>query len=376
MKLAHLKTCDSSKRIYREKIKYNFLADKYRIINSKSFRRLEHKTQVFINYIGDHYRTRLTHSLEVTQIAIYIARRLSLNEDLAAVISLSHDIGHAPFGHNGEEALNEASKSFGGFDHNIQGIKIITTLEKHSNLYKGLNLTINTIDGILKHNGPINNKEYLVKLETILKGYPIKFHCHSSLESQISSLADDISYIKHDIDDGIRANILKIEDLYDLSIIKFLKISKLIKNSSKEAITKVILDRLNNYLIKDLVTQTKENIKNYKINKIGDIYNCKYFIVTFSSDVSKLFLQIKEFLTQNVYSNYKVNRINVKTKHIITNLFNYFMNNPKNVKRMPHSSEIINSDAHLAQYVINYISGMTDRFAIKEYKRLFDPYSY
>lgn len=158
-KLKHLSISENSERIHKESIRYNFLEDKYRIVNSKAFRRLEYKTQVFINYIGDHYRTRLTHSLEVSQIAVYISKVLGLNENLTETIALSHDIGHPPFGHAGEEALNKAAVNFGGFDHNIQTIKIISIIEKISVQYKGLNLTKDTIDGILKHNGPIKNKK-------------------------------------------------------------------------------------------------------------------------------------------------------------------------------------------------------------------------
>lgn len=368
----------SSRRIYQEHIKHDFLEDKFRIINSKAFRRLEYKTQVFINYTGDHYRTRLTHSLEVSQIAVYIARELGLNEELAEVIALSHDIGHPPFGHAGEEALNEVASNFGGFDHNIHAIKIITMLEKSSSKYKGLNLTLETIDGILKHNGPIQDKEQLNKLNKILNNFPLSYNNNASLESQIAALADDIAYTKHDIDDGIRAGFISIEELSSLELFKTINMNKVMENKSinEEIALKELLMNLSMFLIVDLLNQTINNIQNHNINNIEEIYNCQKMIVEFSKSTKESFLELKAFLFTNVYKNYQVNRITHKTQTVIKDLFNHFMNNPKTLPKSWQKDSNLNSEIFLSEIVINYIAGMTDRFAVVEHKKIFDLYHY
>ena len=359
-----------SRRIYQEHIKHEFLEDKFRIINSKAFRRLEYKTQVFINYTGDHYRTRLTHSLEVSQIAVYIARELGLNEELAEVIALSHDIGHPPFGHAGEEALNEVAGNFGGFDHNIHAIKIITMLEKSSSKYKGLNLTLETIDGILKHNGPIHDKGQLNKLKKILNNFPLSYNNNASLESQIAALADDIAYTKHDIDDGIRAGFISIEELSSLKLFKEINADNIMEDKSinKEIALKELLMNLSGFLTVDLLNQTISNIKDHSINNIEEIYNNQKMIVEFSKSTKENFLELKAFLFTNVYKNYQVNRITHKTQTVIKDLFNHFMNNPKTLPKSWQESGNLNSEILLSEIVINYIAGMTDRFAINLYK--------
>ncbi len=368
----------SNGRIYQEQIQYNFLEDKFRIINSKAFRRLEYKTQVFINYTGDHYRTRLTHSLEVSQIAVYIARELGVNEELAEVIALSHDIGHPPFGHAGEKALNEVAEEFGGFDHNIHAIKIITTLEKSSSKYKGLNLTLETIDGILKHNGPINEKGKCDKLSKVFNNFSVNYQNNASLESQIAALADDIAYTKHDIDDGIRAEFIDIEALGELQLFRIIGFNDIIESeaSNKEILLKILLSNLSTFLITDLLNQTINNIKNYDIYNIQDIYNCKQLIVEFSNPIKEKFLELKTFLFKNVYKNHQVNRINHKTQTVIKDLFNHFMSNPETLPKSWQDSVNVNSDALLSEMVINYIAGMTDRFAVIEHKKIFDLYHY
>lgn len=373
-KYKNLGVFKSNGRIYQEQIKYNFLEDKFRIINSKAFRRLEYKTQVFINYTGDHYRTRLTHSLEVSQIAVYIARELGLNEELAEVIALSHDIGHPPFGHAGEEALNEVAVKFGGFDHNIHGIRIITLLDKRSPKYNGLNLTIETIDGILKHNGVIRNHKYIDKLTKIIDNFPISFGNNASLESQIAALADDIAYTKHDIDDGIRAGFISIEELGELQIFKAINFNRIIKSTcgEREVQLKVLLSILSIFLIDNLLSNTMKNISANNINNIQDVYNCKKLIVEFSKTAKENLLELKNFLFKNVYKNHQVNLINYKTQTIVRDLFNHFMNNPKTLPKSWQRDISLNSDILLSEIVINYIAGMTDRFAITEHKNIFD----
>ena len=373
----NLAVINSIGRICKEDIKYNFIEDKFRIINSKAFRRLEYKTQVFINYTGDHYRTRLTHSLEVSQIAVYIAKELGLNCELAEVIALSHDIGHPPFGHAGEESLNKAAVEYGGFDHNIHAIKIISMLEKYSSKYNGLNLTIDTIDGILKHNGPITNKDKINQLNQILNNYPIKYSNNASLESQIASIADDIAYTKHDLDDGIRAKFINLEELKGLKIFKT-KDFQVIENGNydKEININQFLINLSNFLINDLIQQTIKNVNFNNIDNVEDIYAFNGFILEFSKDTRENFMELKKFLFDNVYKNYLVNRITHKTKIIIKDLFNHFMNNPKTLPKSWQTSEIFNCKNLLSEKVVNYIAGMTDRYAVEEHKKIFDLYYY
>ena len=377
-KFKNLGVFNSTGRIYQEDVKYDFLEDKFRIINSKAFRRLEYKTQVFINYTGDHYRTRLTHSLEVSQIAVYIARELGLNEGLAEVIALSHDIGHPPFGHAGEEALNDVAGNFGGFDHNIHAIKIITMLEKSSSKYKGLNLTLETIDGILKHNGPIHDKGQLNKLNKVLNNFPLSYSKNASLESQIAAIADDIAYTKHDIDDGIRAGFICIEELSSLKLFKTINIGDVVEDASinREIALKELLMSLSMFLIADLLNQTIGNIKNCNVNNTEEIYNYQKMIVEFSKSTKESFLELKAFLFTNVYKNYQVNRITHKTQTVIRDLFNHFMNNPKTLPKSWQEDCNLNSEILLSEIVTNYIAGMTDRFAIIEHKKIFDLYHY
>ena len=218
-----------SKNLYRSE----YQRDRDRVIHTSSFRRLKHKTQVFIYHEGDHFRTRLTHSLEVSQISRSIARYLGLNEDLCEVLSLAHDLGHTPFGHAGENVLSECMNNYGSFDHNIQSLRILTLLENPYDDFLGLNLSINTIDGLLKHNGPIQDKKLVLELLPDLNSYKINFGNHGSLESQISSLADDIAYNNHDIDDGLRANFFSIDELKEIPILQNIISETLEKNSAK-----------------------------------------------------------------------------------------------------------------------------------------------
>lgn len=376
-KFNNLAVINSIGRIYKENVKYNFIEDKFRIINSKAFRRLEYKTQVFINYTGDHYRTRLTHSLEVSQIAVYIAKELGVNTELADVIALSHDIGHPPFGHAGEESLNEAAIEYGGFDHNIHAIKIISMIEKHSPRYKGLNLTIDTIDGILKHNGPITDKNKINQLNQILNNYPIQYSNNASLESQIAAIADDIAYTKHDLDDGIRAKFINLKELKSLKIFQAIGFDVIEKYDCDEEVgVNAFLMNLSSFLINNLIQQTIKNINTNNINNIEDIYAFDGFLVEFSKDVKGKFLELKKFLFDNVYKNYLVNRITHKTKIIIRDLFNHFMNNPKTLPKSWQTSDIFTCKKSLSEKVINYIAGMTDRYAVEEHKKIFDVYYY
>ena len=258
----------SKGRFFKEKktpLRSDFQRDRDRIIHSTAFRRLKHKTQVFINTSGDHFRTRITHSLEVAQIARTLSKFFNLNEDLCETLSLAHDLGHTPFGHAGEDALNECMRNFGGFDHNIQTIRTILFLENRYYEFKGLNLTIETLDGLLKHNGPIKN---LKKYDKILgKNYfknRIKFSLSPSLEAQIASISDDIAYNSHDLEDGLKSNLFNIKDLKNIPILKniILKHQKKIKKFSLDLVIRQIIREIINEMVKDIIKTTKKTSKN------------------------------------------------------------------------------------------------------------------
>ena len=296
--------------------------DRDRIIHSTSFRRLKYKTQVFVYDEGDHYRTRMTHTLEVSQISRSISRYLKLNEDLSEAISLAHDLGHPPFGHAGEEILNYCIRDHGGFNHNIHSIRLVTELEKAYQNFDGLNLSINTIDGIVKHNGP----NYLVKenldlLPNLNKIKKINFYNQSSLESQISALSDDIAYNNHDIDDGIRAGLFSINDIKELPIIGEIIKKKNKQFKNEKLLRNEIIRSIINFMVTDLILHTKKKIKKLKIKTIKDVYKSSDFLVSFSPKLISANNQIREFLRLNMYENKSVKEMTNKAEKIIKNLY-------------------------------------------------------
>ena len=267
-----------------------FQRDRDRIIHSASFRRLKHKTQVFVNTEGDHFRTRITHSIEVAQIARSIAKYLKLNEDLAETLSLAHDLGHTPFGHAGEDALDECMKNYGGFDHNLQTLRIVMFLENKYFKFNGLNLTIETLEGLLKHNGPVKDTLMIKKLIG-LKTFKnkINFNTYPFLEAQISTISDDIAYNNHDIQDGMQANLFKLEELIEIDFFKniYLKYKKRVnKKNYKIAIYQIIRDSID-LMIRDLLINTQNNIKDLKIKSLKDVANNNELIVSFSDKLKK-----------------------------------------------------------------------------------------
>ena len=357
----------SKGRIYRESIsKYRtpFQRDRDRIIHSASFRRLKHKTQVFVNTEGDHYRTRITHSIEVAQIARSIARYLNLNEDLAETLSLAHDLGHTPFGHAGEDALNECMDDYGGFDHNLQTLRIIMFLENKYLKFNGLNLSIETLEGLLKHNGPVDDLDLvdnLIGVNNFKK--MINFNTYPSLEAQISAISDDIAYNNHDIQDGINANLFKLEELVEIKFFRdiYKKYKKKInKQNYKIATYQIIRDSID-LMIKDLITNTKNNLNYNKIKTFKDIYKTSFLMVDFSEKIKNSENEIRYFLKTKMYNNKNVLGKNNKGKSIIKNLFNKISNNPKKFI----SKKQLTIDKYRA--ISDFISGMTDRYAINLY---------
>ena len=361
----------SKGRFFKEKKTYlrsDFQRDRDRIIHSTAFRRLKHKTQVFVNTSGDHFRTRITHSLEVAQIARTLSKFFNLNEDLCETLSLAHDLGHTPFGHAGEEALNKCMKRFGGFDHNIQTLRIILFLENRYYEFKGLNLTLETLDGLIKHNGPIKN---LTKYKKILGiNYfknKINFSLSPSLEAQIASISDDIAYNSHDLEDGLKSNLFDLNDLKNIPILDkiILKHKKKIKKYSIDLVIRQIVREIINEMVKDLIETTLKNIKKNKVKNLNDVFKSKYPLVTFSNKMRKFDNRIKNFLRKKMYyhKNVKLNTNN--GKKIIRKLFLSIKKNPNKYLNVSKYDK-----TNIARSICDFIAGMTDRYAINLFNKI------
>ena len=366
-----VKSINSKGRFYKEKESYirsPYQRDRDRIIHSTSFRRLKHKTQVFVITEGDHYRTRITHSMEVSQIARTLARSLGLNEDLSETLSLAHDLGHTPFGHAGENVLKECMDKYGGFDHNIQTLRIVTHLENKYYKFSGLNLTVETLDGLLKHNGPISNSNpYKKILGADFFNKKIVFTTCPSMEAQVASISDDIAYNNHDLEDGLRAGLFTIEKLTSLPLT-----SKLIrkhlnqaKNFRKEIIISQIIRDLINLMVEDVIDTTNKNLRKSDPQSIYNIYTQKQRIVDFSDKVKNIDNHVKDFLRKNMYNNKKVTVNTNKGKKITKDLFKYLLKKPK--KYIANES-LKNENKERA--VADFIAGMTDRYAINLYNKI------
>ena len=360
----------SKGRFFKEKksnIRSSYQRDRDRIIHSTAFRRLKHKTQVFVNTEDDHYRTRITHSIEVAQIARTICRYFNLNEDLCETISLAHDLGHTPFGHAGEEALNECMKNNGGFDHNIQTLRVVTILEKKYFNFNGLNLTFETLDGLIKHNGPVKDTG---KIDTMLgKNFfkkKIDFLANSSLEAQIASISDDVAYNSHDLEDGLREKLFSLKDLNDFPLISnIINKYKKMKGMKNNLLFKQIVRETIDLLVKDIINNTKKNLKNKKINSIKDVYNYNENLVCFSKKIEKFDSDIKNFLREKMYYSPAVLSKTDEGKKIIKFLFKYiFDNHQKFIKKNNFLQKGLSRD------VCDFVAGMTDRYAINTYNSL------
>ena len=361
----------SKGRFYREKktdLRNDFQRDRDRIIHSTAFRRLKHKTQVFVNTSGDHFRTRITHSLEVSQIARTLSKYFNLNEDLSETLSLAHDLGHTPFGHAGEEALNECMKNHGGFDHNIQTLRIITILENRYYNFRGLNLSLETLDGLIKHNGPVKDKTKLNKIlgKNFFKK-KINFSLNSSLEAQIASISDDIAYNSHDLEDGLKSDLFNLDHLKDIPILNKILIThkKKLKSHSIDLVIRQIIREIINEMVKDVIETTKKNISFYKIKNLNDIYKAKNQLVSFSNKMQIFDKKIKLFLRQKMYFHNKVNSKTNYGRKVITQLFTKIKRNPQqyiNIKKY--------SNLNTERIICDYIAGMTDRYAINLYNQI------
>jgi len=361
----------SKGRIFSEKkthLRTDFQRDRDRIIHSTAFRRLKHKTQVFVNTSGDHFRTRITHSLEVAQISRTLSKFFRLNEDLCETLSLAHDLGHTPFGHAGEQALNKCMKSFGGFDHNIQTVRIILFLENRYYEFTGLNLTLETLDGLLKHNGPVKNlKKYDQILGKNCFKNKIKFSLSPSLEAQIASISDDIAYNSHDLEDGLKSDLFKIRELENIPVLNKIisKHSKKFKKFKIDLIIRQIVREIINEMVEDIIKTTQQNIKKFKINNLNDVYKSKYPIVAFSPKMKEFDKKIKSFLRRKMYYHKKVEVKTNNGKKIIYKLFSTIKKNPNRYINVSKYNK-----SNLARAICDFIAGMTDRYAINLYNKI------
>ena len=358
--------------------------DRDRIIHSSAFRRLQYKTQVFLYHEGDLFRTRLTHTLEVSQIARSIARAMSADEDLAEALALSHDLGHTPFGHAGERALDALMTPYGGFDHNAQSLRVVTSLEKHYAHYDGLNLSWETLEGLVKHNGPVADREgngighYADGLPYGFKAYAEKqdlmLWSYASIEAQAAAIADDIAYNSHDIDDGLRANLITLDQLRALPLVgeALSEVDKLYPGLDESRVVHEIVRRLITRMVEDVINTSLDNLARLKPETIEDIRNAGETIVCFSAQMEATVAEIKAFLFGHVYREAHVMEVMHNAEQVLTDLF---VNHFENPDTMPFEWQFDLdgcSDTVRARRVADYVAGMTDRFAILEHRRRFD----
>jgi dGTPase len=352
-----------------------FQRDRDRILHSSAFRRLKHKTQVFLNEQGDYYRTRLTHTLEVSQISRSIAFALNLNEDLTEAIALSHDLGHPPFGHAGEEILNSKMLDFGGFDHNEQALRIICDLEKRYHNFNGLNLSWETIEGIIKHNGKI--LEPRAYISNINSKFKFLLNLNTSLEGQVAAVADDIAYLTHDFDDGLNAGILKINQIEDLPIItKILKdIISNSKNITDQILTHEFVRKLVSILVNDIIINTKRNLNKFDIHNVDSVRLNSEILVSFSKETLIELKIIREFLLKKMWRHPKVENSKKLGKQVIAELFDLFFDKPNELEKLQalqdRSVFTPNNDIELARVITDKISSLTDRNALEIHKNYF-----
>ena len=358
-----------------------FQRDRDRIIHASAFRRLKYKTQVFVYHEGDHYRTRLTHTLEVAQIARSIARALMVNEDLAEGVALAHDLGHTPFAHIGEEFLRECMKPYDGFEHNDQSLRIVTKLERKYPGWPGLNLTWETLEGIVKHNGPIKIKEGH-KLPTTLADLShdidLRLDSYASIEAQVAAIADDIAYNNHDVEDGLRAGMFQLADLEKLALMGpiIAKVKAQWPDVTTHYIVQETIREMIGAMVTDVLKETNKRLEETAPTCVDDIRAAGRQTVAFSPEMYTMVEELRAFLLKRMYRHFTVNRIWNKVEKIIPEMFNTFMRHYNMLPddwqiRVEQAGGLIDNVAQ-ARIVCDYIAGMTDRYAIKEYDRLFN----
>ena len=357
--------------------------DRDRVIHSSSFRRLKHKTQVFVYHEGDHFRTRLTHSLEVAQIARSICRSMGLNEDLAEALALAHDLGHPPFGHVGENVLNDCMKKFDGFDHNAQSIRLLTEVEHRYASFSGLNMTWETLEGLAKHNGPmvkaaIDHKNPPVELpfglRSFLPNMDLELHTFASVEAQIAALADDIAYSSHDLDDGLRANLFSLDELKQIPIVAQLidEVKWTYPDAPSDVMIHELVRRLINRMVADLMVESGDRIKALNPQSVDDIRGADRAVIAFGVDMENAVKSLKAFLSKRMYRHYLVNRNASKAKKVVSDLFSLYIREPECLPTEWFRKASEPDTAETARIVTDFIAGMTDRYAFREHAKLFD----
>jgi len=349
-----------------------FQRDRDRIIHSAAFRRLEYKTQVFVNHEGDMFRTRLTHTIEVAQIARTIARVLALNEDLVEAVALAHDLGHTPFGHAGQDALDECMRKYGGFEHNLQSLRVVDQLEEKYAAFSGLNLTFETREGILKHCPPAQAQALGEVAARFAEGG------QPSLEAQVANLADEIAYNNHDVDDGLRAGLIGIEELCEVALFRrhHRHVLEAWSGLSERRMTHEIVRRMINDQVLDLVQASRAAVAALDPRSIDDVRASPQGLVCFGAAMQAQHSELKRFLHRRLYRHYRVQRMARKAGRILCALFDVFMHDPRvlptEARAKSTELERAHGDAGRARAIADYIAGMTDRYAIAEYRRLFD----
>ncbi len=356
---------DSRGRLYPEKeslYRTAFQKDRDRVLHTSAFRRLEYKTQVFVNYEGDYYRTRLTHTLEVAQVGRTIARALGVNEELTETIALAHDLGHPPFGHAGERILDDLMKQHGGFDHNKQSFRIVTELEERYPHFKGLNLSWETLEGIVKHETEYDESD----------ARDFEPNWKASIEAQIANIADETAYNAHDLDDGLESGLISPPELEGLRVWQRLtSMSGINPHDLSELERRVLIREMLGWVITDIVETTARNLDINNIQTVKDVRNATVTLVGHSDEVRAELSELKTFLYANLYNHYRVVRQVHKAEHFLTTLFEAFTRRPK---MLPEGVQTRIEAVGLHRAVCDYLSSMTDRFAMDEYKRLFEPY--
>jgi dGTPase len=363
-----------------------FRRDCDRVIHSTAFRRLKHKTQVFVFHEGDHYRTRLSHSLEVAQIARALARQLGLDEDLTETLALAHDLGHPPFGHAGERALDSCLKAHGGFDHNAQTLRVVTSLEHRYPEFDGLNLTWESLEGIVKHNGPLTDRSgnpvgkyhdsggIPFVVADFDKAYELELWSCASLEAQVAAIADDIAYDAHDIDDGLRATLFSLDDLkvIPLTADMISEIDRHYPVLDRDRRSAELVRELISYLIGSVVSETRRRLAAVEPASVDDIRRQGRQLVAFSPEVAKTEAAIKAFLKQRMYRHHWVMRVMGEAEQIVVDLFSRYHQTPSDLPPEWLEGAAHESETARARRIGNFIAGMTDRFALTEHQRLFD----
>jgi dGTPase len=358
-----------------------FARDRDRIIHTSAFRRLKEKTQVFVAHEGDHFRTRLTHSLEVAQIARSIARALGLDDDLAETVALAHDLGHPPFAHAGEDELRERMQPFGGFDHNVQTFRVVTRLERRYPEFDGLNLTWETLEGVVKHNGPVDsrlNEPAWRAIAEYTAEFDLRLDSWASAEAQVAALSDDIAYNNHDVDDGLQAGLFTLRDLYDVALIgPILAQARSDHPDLEERLLRLeAVRRMIGAMVEDVLSETVRRARAFDLKSPEDVRTLKGPLVAFSEPMARDLAELREFLHARMYRHFRVNRTRSQARRILAELFGLFLAEPDVLpdlwRERAEAKLAQDGEAGRARVVCDYIAGMTDRYAIEEHRKLFN----